>query len=96
MAGFYQVYLKPNKLNRVLYRPLVEKALGKAFDWFRVTPNMWYICTSQDANEWFSRLQKYAKPEGYLLVIKLDIDDRQGWMSRSFWDWLKKNRARLG
>jgi hypothetical protein len=31
-----------------------------------------------------------VEPAGTLFICKLDISERQGWMPKKFWEWLKK------
>ena len=36
----------------------------------------------------------FVKPHGRLLIFKIDVSQRQGWMNKDFWEWLReKNQA---
>ncbi|MGO9592323.1 MAG: hypothetical protein ACLQFF_09220 [Steroidobacteraceae bacterium] len=88
-AQFYLVYLKPAR-GRTLDE--IAKQMNLAVDWYRIDPLVWVLYTTSDADKWTSRLAPFAKGEGdgYLLVCKLDISDRQGWMAEAFWKWLRR------
>ena len=91
MAELYQVMLIP--------RPSVEASdviaeLDKAIDWFQVSEYCFVLQTRLSAARWSARLQKLCKPEGELLVAKMDPDDNHGWMPQQFWDWLAQRVPR--
>jgi hypothetical protein len=60
-------------------------------DWYRINSRLWILYSTSDSEKWFRRLQGIVKEAGKLFVCKLDISDRQGWMSKDFWDWFRKH-----
>jgi hypothetical protein len=89
MASFYQVTLvtKPG-----IAADELQKVMDLALDWTRIHANSWIIYSSSNADKWYERLEPLIKPNGVLFICKLDISERQGWMSKKFWAWLRKNR----
>jgi hypothetical protein len=71
----------------------IEKKFNLARDWFRFNPTSWVIYTNKDADTWASRLKEFVQPGGKLFICKLDVSDRQGWLPKAFWDWLRKRQA---
>jgi len=86
-AKFYMAYIQPRK--DVEYETIEEK-MNLANDWFRVSDELWILYTTSDADKWHSRLKPFVDPDGYLFVSKLDVTQRQGWMKKSFWKWLRR------
>ena len=67
-------------------------AVKGALDWYRYSPNCWVIWTRRTPGEWNTILRKYIEADMYYFVCELYIENRQGWMPRGFWDWLKEER----
>lgn len=87
MAAYYHIMAEPRP---GVARKEIQKVLDLAITWFRYQDNCWIIHTTSDANAWYTRLEKLVNPGGNLLIIKLDLSDRQGWISKDLWKWLKK------
>jgi len=86
-AQYYMVYLRAAKGQTL--EKIAEK-MNHALDWYRIDPTVWILYTTSDAEKWNSRLSPFVKGDGYLFVSRLDISDRQGWMSTDFWKWLRR------
>ena len=68
----------------------MQATLNLADDCYRFGPMMWIIVTDDDASVWQKRLLRFAKPGGRLFVCRLDTKDKQGWMPKRFWRWLRE------
>lgn len=89
-ARFFQISFK-----FVMPRPSEEtlKAVfNRALDWFKFAPNCWIVWSTSDAKKWYERLRPIIKDTDSLFIVAIDVNERQGWMSMSFWEWLKKER----
>lgn len=89
MSNFYSIYIN-TKENITLAQ--IEKEMDKALDWFRLDINYWIVYSTSDIDKWMARLEKLVEPEGSLFICKMDITDRNGWMTKKFWEWLKEER----
>ena len=89
MGAYYHIYI--SRRDDVSLDE-VEKKFNLAVDWFRITAQNWVVYTTSDAEKWQARLRPFVDPGGRLFICKLDVSDRQGWMSPKFWEWLKKDR----
>ncbi|WP_215751871.1 hypothetical protein [Gluconobacter sp. P5E10] len=89
MTGFFVVYLdrKPD-----VTADQVEEKMNKAIDWYKVDSKMWILYSSSSVEKLYARLSPLAKGGGNVFICELNIDNRQGWMSKSFWSWIKKER----
>lgn len=88
-ATFYHIMIIPREgvsLEKVL------QTMNLAIDWFKYTEYNWIVYTSSNAKKWQERLKPLVAPNGFLFICRFDVNDRQGWMLKSFWDWLKKER----
>lgn len=78
-------------------RAAIEHVLNNAKDWFRYAPYCWIIYTGRDAAYWSEKLRAIAGMEehaGFLLAeVLLDPNKRSGWLKRSAWDWMNKDRG---
>jgi hypothetical protein len=84
---FYVVYIDrdPN-----VSLEMVTAAMDKAVDWYRINESLWIVYTTSDADKWNSRLRPLTKESGNFFICKLDTANRQGWMSKGFWKWLRR------
>ena len=91
MSSYYHIMLS---LPGILPTdPAVVKKLDLAVDWFRYAPNCWIVYTSSNAQKWYDRLKPLIELHGgNVFIAKLDLTDRQGWISKELWDWLRKPR----
>ena len=90
MSSFYHIYISPKK---DVTREAIEKVLNIAIDWFRYDDKNWIVYTTSDSKKWYSRLQPFVEPGGNVLIVKLDMSEYWGFMSKKLWDWLKKSRT---
>ncbi len=87
MSKFYYVFLEPDKSTN--YDEL-KKSMDKCLDWFKIGTLSWIIYSSSDIESLEIRFDKFAKPEGALFISELNIKNRNGWMTKEFWDWLHR------
>lgn len=88
-AQFYMIYLE--RKEGITYEKVKTK-IDLAVDWYRVREDLWIVYTTSDQQKWYSRLSPLVKDEGYLFICKLDTSMRQGWMSKAFWKFLKREK----
>lgn len=89
MADFLHIYIYPKS---GVTREQVEAKMNAAVDWFRYYANSYVVYTTSDADKWQSRLLDIVKPDGSLFICKIDVTKTQGWMTKQFWEWLRKKR----
>lgn len=89
MASFFIVYLnaKPNHS-----KDSIKKKMDLALDWYKIDDKTWILYSSSDEEKLYGRLSPLAKEEGNIFICELNVSKRQGWMAKSFWKWLKKDR----
>ena len=90
MAEYLHIYISPKE---DVTREQVEKKLNLAIDWYRYARGVYVVYTTSSVDKWKERLIELVKPKGRLLILRLDIGKRQGWMNKDFWEWLKKRQA---
>ena len=71
----------------------VQNVLGPAHSWYRIAPNSWVICTGEPAAAWNARLSPFVKPNGSIVIFRLDTTDRQGWIQQKFWEWVREHEG---
>jgi hypothetical protein len=70
----------------------LKPVFNKSIEWFRYTPTSWIVWTSSSAEKWYERLRPHISDEDTMLVARIDTTEIQGWVSKSLWDWLNKDR----
>jgi hypothetical protein len=71
----------------------IEKVLDKAMDWVRYAPNCYILYTRTDVQTWYARLRKLLHEKDNIFVVELNIENRQGWLPKYVWEWIKKDRT---
>lgn len=89
MAKFYHIYILP-KIG--IQQSEVERKMNISLDWIRYDTNCYVVYTTSNVNRLTARFKPLVEPNGRLFICELDISNRNGWMSKSFWDWIKKDR----
>ena len=74
----------------------LEPAFNKALDWLRYAPNCWIVWTTSDPAKWYARLKPVLDEADTFFICKIDIDTRYGWLPKSTWNWINKDRASDG
>jgi hypothetical protein len=68
----------------------LKRKLDIAGDWIHYAPNCWIVRTSGNAARWYRRLKPLLTSSHHIFICKLDLSERQGWLSLSVWDWIHK------
>jgi len=72
----------------------LEPVFDNAIDWFRYSSTAWIVWSTSDSERWYERLRPHISDKDSMFIAALDAKDRQGWMSKSFWDWINQNRSK--
>ena len=91
MATFLHVFIKP-KVG--VTGAQVEETMNKAVDWYRYSDYCWVVKTTSSLSVWQTRLKPLVESDGTLLILKIDPAQRQGWIAKSFWTWLRESQAK--
>lgn len=75
------------------YSKLYEAIRSLAVDeqWQHPLESMWVISVQDDirANDIFQALHDKMDGNDSLFIVDITMRDRQGWLSESFWTWMK-------
>jgi hypothetical protein len=71
----------------------IQTVLNKALDWVRYAPNCYILYTTTDVETWYIRLRKVIHENDHIFVVELNIENRQGWLPKSVWEWIRKDRS---
>jgi hypothetical protein len=88
MATFVHIFIKPKS---GVTSEMVERTINLGVDWYRYSDYCWIVKTTSTVEKWQTRLKPLVEPGGTLLIMAVDPTKRQGWIAKSFWEWLKKN-----
>lgn len=86
MASFLHIFLKPKA---GISDEMVKSKMDLSKDWYKYSDYCWVVKTTSDVDRWQTRLKPLVEPGGTLLILTIDPVKRQGWIARSFWDWLR-------
>ncbi len=87
--NFFIIFINPSK---EATSSQVKEKLNLAIDWYRIKPDLWVVYSTSDEERWYSRLSSLVKPDGFVFICKLDLQHRQGWMKKDFWQWLRREQ----
>ncbi|MCA8229890.1 hypothetical protein [Burkholderia vietnamiensis] len=68
----------------------LKAAMNKSLDWFRLADNYYVAYSTATLDQWRERLLPLAKPDGYFFVADLDMSQYKGFVTKSFWSWVKE------
>ena len=89
LSHFIHITLSKNATNDAL-----ETAMNKAIDWFRISENTWIFYTTSDATKWYVYLLRLSKKMVEFSSQSWTTPKRKGWMDKSFWQWVRKDRTK--
>ena len=84
-AKFYMVYIK--RKSDVTFEE-VKKKMDLEPDWYRIGESLCILYSASYVEELYQRLAPLVKDSGSVFICKLDEVERQGWMTKEFWDWI--------
>ncbi len=73
------------------YRDVSEeiKQLGA---WWHYLESTWIVKSSTlNADSMFAKLEKHISGGDRVLIIKVDKNDKQGWLPQDAWDWINED-----
>ncbi|EKU36732.1 hypothetical protein VXQ47_14155 [Acinetobacter pittii] len=73
------------------YKDLIDE-IKKFNGYCKVMKSYWFVCSDNDANSVSDRLRKHIDNNDYLLVMETSTN-RQGWLNKDVWAWLKQHQA---
>ena len=88
-GSYYMVYIERH--SGVSLKEL-EETMNLATDWYRLRKYLWILYTTRDEEVWSERLAPLVKEDGSLFICRLDEYKRQGWMTKEFWSWMRRER----
>jgi hypothetical protein len=90
MSNQYVVLLKVPKAPAE-FNETVEKVLdGLVNDWLRTTQFQYLVVTPKSMREVSDGIRTVLRTEDSILVLKVDLGERSGWVAPLVIDWLKK------
>lgn len=71
------------------YSIVVEK-IKQLGDYQHPLVPLWFVKTELNANEIYRAIKPLLREKDRLFIMNIaKPDDRQGWLSKNFWQWLK-------
>ncbi|MBL7925276.1 MAG: hypothetical protein JNK61_00070 [Bacteroidia bacterium] len=86
---FYHVFITPKT---GVDLEAIKTQMNLALDWFKYDKNNWVLYSNASMDKLMTRFKPLVEPEGRLFICELNTSNRNGWMNKDFWEWLKKNR----
>jgi hypothetical protein len=88
-AIYYQIYLVPKE---GVDNEMVKKKIDLSLDWFKYDNSMWVVYSTSDVIKWQTRLKPLVEPTGSLFICEINLENRNGWMDKKFWEWLNNKK----
>lgn len=61
-------------------------------DWQHPVESTWFISSNLPADDIYNHLFQFIDKNDRLLVIQVNQTNKQGWLAKSFWDWLNSKK----
>lgn len=88
---------QPDRKYDELYNSI--KSIAGEGNWQHPMESYWVIAFSElsyyNAENLYQEFRKQIDDNDSLIVEKIDVADQQGWMPKSFWNWINEKRERL-
>jgi hypothetical protein len=90
--NFYQVTIHSEQIfyPNVVHDTVIKDSTIDA--WWHYLPNVWLIRTTQDATYHSNRILRIL-PGLSFLIVKIDLNDYNGYLPQAAWDWIKAHSA---
>ena len=73
------------------YSGLYDAIKNSGSEWWHYLETAWIVESSRTSDQISTQLSSYIdKGQDFLLVIKIDASQKQGWLPKEAWDWLNK------
>lgn len=63
-------------------------------EWQHPLDSVWLVKSDNNARDIFSILCEEKDEKDLLMVVRVELSDIQGWLSKSFWNWVNENKGR--
>lgn len=75
------------------YSRLYEILKTSFLDWQHPMESVWVVKVGHDvmANDVFNKIADALSPKDLVFIVEITGQDRQGWLGKNFWDWMKNN-----
>ena len=87
MANLYHVFLERSRDVSDLD---VKAKMDLAIDWLKYSGECWIVWTSVDKDKLKERFSPLVKPNGKLVLLKVDPSEYGGFAASETWAWLRK------
>lgn len=61
-------------------------------DWLRYAFNCWIVWTARPASDFLYTLKPAIGQSDSILIVKLEMSDRNGWQPQWVWEWMDRRR----
>ena len=83
---------QPGRKYNELYEA-IKNVAGEG-NWQHPMESIWVVAVSSysitNAERIYDNIRQYIDENDSIFVTKIDQLDRQGWMPKTFWEWIKK------
>ena len=76
--------------NSGIGRNTIQKALNAAVDWVMYMPNCYILYSDRSVQDWYEEFKPILGARDHVFICAVDLNERQGWLSSSVWDWIRK------
>jgi hypothetical protein len=61
-------------------------------DWLRYAFNCWIVWTARPSSDFLYGLRPFVGESDSMLIVKVDMSDRNGWEPQWVWEWMDRRR----
>ena len=68
-------------------------AIKNAAEWQHPLESVWILYTYKTADQLFEEIHPTMDNSDLLFISEISNDNRQGWMAKSCWEWMKSKNV---
>ncbi|MCV7577518.1 hypothetical protein ACQUSY_12760 [Microbacterium sp. YY-03] len=72
------------------YESLIERIKFYG-TWANLMKSTWIVVSNKSADAVYTHLRGAMDDSGWLFVVDISGQDRQGWLTKDTWEWIRKH-----
>ena len=61
--------------------------------WLRYSAGSWIVWTEKSVSDWYAIVKPHIATSEFVLIVGLDMTERNGWQPQYIWDWIDSKRG---
>lgn len=81
------------KTGIILKNSLIKRILEEHVNWIKYMPNCYIVVSDDSIDTIYNKIKTLLDEGEHVFICELKLENRQGWLPKSVWNWIKENYA---